>query len=605
MKRVATNVGCRVRGVHVSTATSDPTASNLSVVDERLANRLRLGDNWQRLGLVAKTGGITAAYDALLGEERLSQNETQAAAATALSALPDSLGKARYDMQRWLSGQARRTDTAKQASERVQRRREAAAARPKGGWLTSAPEAPAEPEVVGPMCWLDLGPPPVLKPAGCYLHGTVGSGKSTVMDIFSLFGRGSWRVRRQHFHEFSLWLHERLHRIGGPSADEPHSHVIARIADEVAQLDGGTDILCLDEFAVTNVADAAIFTEILRLLGERHVAVVCTTNRPPEELYKDGLHRDHYMPALIDRFRENFLVVEVRGADYREQLYYQGLVRQEETNTVAQPVFVQGGDFNSALHAALSHDTAGVPDLTPGTIQIAWGRSLAVPGFGAGVARFHFDDLCRTPLSAEDFLHLATSVHTVFVHNIPQLSIEEHNEARRFTNLVDVLYEHSVRLVCHSEVPCEAVLAHVEALRDASDETDAERLGVFQTQYDDTPNFQLQIKEAGSREKWLEMRDRRDEERHRAETQQIEAQRLRRLESPDAADGDAGSGWSAAPATADLSAPQHGVAGVMVAAVGSLQESGFAARRAISRLKEMQTQEYLDASHRRRESMSF
>ncbi|CAJ1352994.1 unnamed protein product, partial [Effrenium voratum] len=124
--------------------------------------------------------------------------------------------------------------------------------------------------------------------------------------------------------------------------------------------------------------------------------------------------------------------------------------------------------------------------------------------------------------------------------------------------------------------------------------------GVCQeTMYDDSPNFQIQIKELGSREKWSELQERR-----RAEEQRAEAQRLQRLSNAQAAEGDTGSGWSAAPASADLSAPDQGVAGVMVAAVGSLQESGFAARRAASRLKEMQTTPYLQAAQRRRESMS-
>merc|ERR1712226_531510 len=122
-------------------------------------------------------------------------------------------------------------------------------------------------------------------------------------------------------------------------------------------------------------------------------------------------------------------------------------------------------------------------------------------------------------------------------------------------------------------------------------------MGVFDKMYDDSPNFQIQIKELGSREKWKELQDRR-----LAEEQRHEAQRLGRLAAPEAAAKQTGSGWSAAPAGADLSAPDQGVAGVMVAAVGSLQESGFAARRAMSRMKEMQARPYLEAANQRRAS---
>ena len=122
-------------------------------------------------------------------------------------------------------------------------------------------------------------------------------------------------------------------------------------------------------------------------------------------------------------------------------------------------------------------------------------------------------------------------------------------------------------------------------------------LGIFETMYDDSPNFQIQIKELG-RDKWAQIQEQR-----RAEEQRSHAKRLQRLSNVNAVEGDTGSGWSAAPAGADLSAPDQGVAGVMVAAAGSLQESGFAARRATSRLKEMQTAAYLEAASRRRESM--
>uniref|UniRef100_A0A7S4RLQ6 AAA+ ATPase domain-containing protein n=1 Tax=Alexandrium monilatum TaxID=311494 RepID=A0A7S4RLQ6_9DINO len=583
-------------------ASSAGVAAKAEAADEeRLALRLRLGEDWRRtLGDAAQ--GVTTAHERLVQRGKLQASPAQASAAAALAQLPGALEAARERQQRWDAEQARMTQQAEAAAARVRGERQRAAEWCGEGWLKGSPSTPSAPAVIGPICWLSMGPPPPLQPAGCYIHGSVGSGKSTLMDLFCLFDLQDWRVRRQHWHEFSLWLHGTLHRLSGARADVPQKHVLARVADLVAE---DTDLICLDEFAVTNVADAAILAELLRLLAVRHVALVCTTNRPPQDLYKDGLHRERFVPALVEHLQSTFLLVAVNTVDYREEMSLADSREAESADRGAgggerPQVFFVGGDPEAALRCALADDGGAAPELAPGAVKVSWGRSLPVPGQLGGMARFHFDDLCRRPLSAEDFMHLALQFHTIYVHDVPGLALEEHNEARRFTNLVDALYEHSVRLLCHSSVPLQDVLSRVEVLRDAgsTEGHDAEKLGVYETMYDDSPNFQIQIKELGSREKWKELQDRRH-----AEEQLAEARRMGRLAAPAAAEGDTGSGWSAAPAGADLSAPDQGVAGVMVAAVGSLQESGFAARRAASRLQEMQTGPYLEAARRRREAM--
>jgi len=583
-----------------------PQAGDVTATSqERLALRLRLGEKWQE-ALRDAEGSLASVYDALLATGRLQAVEGQAAATRDLARLPAALAEARERRRSWEAEQVRLTALAAAAAERSKDARLKAATWDGEGWIKGSPSTPKAPAVVGPMCWLSVGPPPAMQPAGCYLHGSVGSGKSTLMDLFCLFGLKGWRVRRQHFHEFSVWLHENLHSLGGPQATSqggsstPRKHVLARLVDMVAQ---DTDAICLDEFAITNVADAAIFAEVLRLLAARHVLVVCTTNRPPEDLYKDGLHRERYVPALVEHFNGKFIVAPVTGTDFRAMMFRSeadalgGSEARSGGEAAPKQVFFEGGCAETALSQALP---CKVDVLSPGSMKVSWGRQLIVPGMDAGVARFHFDDLCRRALAAEDFLHIAMRFHTVYVHNVPKLTLEEHNEARRFTNLVDALYEHSVRLVCHSDVPLGDVLRSVEALREASAEDghDADRLGLFETMYDDQPNFQIQIKELGSRAKWQEMQD-----RHVVEEQRSVAARLGRMAQPEAAAGTTGSGWSVAPSASDLSAPDQGVAGVMVAAVGSLQESGFAARRAVSRLKEMQTKPYLEAARQRRDSM--
>ncbi|CAE8634490.1 unnamed protein product, partial [Polarella glacialis] len=117
---------------------------------------------------------------------------------------------AREARQRWDDEQAGLTAAAERAAARVQDERKKAAAWEGSGWFKGSPSTPREPAIVGSLCWLGVGPPPALQPAGCYIYGTVGSGKSTAMDLFCLSALKGWRARRQHFHEFALWLHQEL-----------------------------------------------------------------------------------------------------------------------------------------------------------------------------------------------------------------------------------------------------------------------------------------------------------------------------------------------------------------------------------------------------------
>jgi len=595
----------------VATRVRNENLSPHHVADvKRLARRLRLGDDWQVD--VETTEGIASSYGQLVTGGRLQGNPTHAQAVAALAKLPPTLEPCRAARRLWDAEQAKLAAKAEAAEERLRKEKEEQESRQgfekmKAKVLDrkAAERLELAEKAVQKAKWdlARLGPPPKLKPAGCYLYGPVGSGKSTMMDLMCLFGHHGYRLRRQHFHEFSLWLHELLsvkgraeHFTDADGIQPDSQQILAHIADRAAE---GVDILCLDEFAVTNVADAAIFKDLFKLLAERYVCIACTTNRPPEDLYQSGLHRDRYVPALVEHLRDSFEVVLVDGPDYRQEMLREDLsmsVEAEETS----PVVFQGGDMESALRAALADEAGGVPELVPGSVKISWGRLMKVPLSGNGFACFHFDDLCRQPYGAEDYLCLALKYHTIFIHGIPRLTLEEHNEARRFTNFVDAVYEHSVKLICHSDVAIDDVLKSVEALREATGDGghDADRLGVFEPMYDDSPNFQLQIQELGGRKKYNELRDRREAEQLRAD-----AVRLGRMTAPEAAEGDTGSGWSVAPAAADLSAPQAGVAGVMVAAVGSLQESGFAARRAVSRLREMRTATYLQVAQERREAM--
>jgi predicted ATPase len=551
-----------------------------------------------------------AALSLLLDGKRLREGDSQIAAAKSLSQIPMALVECRARFAMWQKEQQRLTEDAiekqlSQDKERDTARRSSW----QGPWFGRNKKMSAKNRIVGPVCWLSLGRPPVLQPGGCYIYGPVGTGKTTVMDLFCLFGAGKWRVRRQHFHEFAYWVHSSLHQHRTTSActacqSIPNSHCLAVIADQLAS---EVDILCFDEFAITNIADAVIVSAVLKLLWERRVAVVCTTNRAPEDLYKEGFHRDQHLPALVKLLRQNFSVVEVNdGCDHRASLHPEmpGPDKQRDA-------FIRGGTPDAALAQALLGEP--VPAFEQAHMNLPWNRKLAVRCSSSGIACFHFDELCKTlprqgeyglpaascsPLSAEDFISVADSFHTIFVHDIPHLTQEHHNEARRFTNLVDVLYERSVRMICHSQVALAEVLADVEALHAVKSEDldgeGAEAFGVFQRRWEHMGKFRSvqPLKQKRSETLQYEKQQMHEDEHRTA----VFAQRISDQAAAAALEGHTGSGWNAAPAGADLSAPHQGVAGVMVAAVGSLNETGFAARRAISRLQEMQSQAYLKAA---------
>merc|ERR1719191_2245317 len=232
--------------------------------------------------------------------------------------------------------------------------------------------------------------------------------------------------------------------------------------------------------------------------------------------------------------------VHISGRDYREDAF---------DAEGAQPAVLRG-DWIDFFKVA----SGGAPPENE-EVKLRWGRKMSVTA-AAGVCHFSFADLCVKPLGADDFVAIADVYHTVVLSGVRSLKVTEHNEARRFTNFVDAAYEASANLVlvAAEDISVDALLAEVVELQSVESEGghQATQLGVFEKMYDDTPNFQLQIKEQG--------RAKYDE----------------RLKAMNAGSEDT----------------NDGKGGVSVAAVGSLQESGFAALRAISRLKEMQTERY-------------
>ncbi len=288
-------------------------------------------------------------------------------------------------------------------------------------------------------------------PRGLYIHGDVGRGKSMLMDLFFDHAPVT-RKRRVHFHEFMLEVHGRLHtwrqmapeqRIREASAcgirgeGEDPLPVVARQVAEQALL------LCFDEFQVSDVADAMILGRLFSEFFACGMVIVVTSNRPPEDLYKDGLNRGLFLP-FIELIEERLDVIELAGPmDYRlDQL--RGL-----------PVYHTPLDDKSrdALDQTFARLTGGNP--APAQQLQVQGRTVTVPSAAMGVVRFSFTDLCGQPLGAADYLAVARHYHTVVLSDVPELGAAKRNEAKRFVTLIDALYESRVKLVCSSAVPPE------------------------------------------------------------------------------------------------------------------------------------------------------
>ena len=288
----------------------------------------------------------------------------------------------------------------------------------------------------GSILWRLAGKRPK-PPAGVYLWGGVGRGKSMLMDLAFETIRHQPK-RRVHFHEFMLEVHERLRAERAREAGDPIPPVARAIA-EAARL------LCFDEMVINNSADAMILSRLFSQLLEAGVTIVTTSNRPPRDLYLGGLNRELFLPfiALVERELE---VVPLNGpVDYR-------LERLGGMPTWYVP---NGPEATQALRTAFfrltdypPEDSAHVPSED---LQVPGGRTLRVPKSLKGVAVFSFRRLCGEPRGAADYLTIARHYHTVIVVGIPRLGPENRNEAARFVTLIDALYEHKVKLLAAAD----------------------------------------------------------------------------------------------------------------------------------------------------------
>ena len=276
-----------------------------------------------------------------------------------------------------------------------------------------------------------------MPPRGVYLWGGVGRGKSMLMDLFFRHV-AIGRKRRVHFAEFMLEVHGRIAIERRNEVGDPIAPVAAALADEAR-------LLAFDEMMVTNSPDAMILSRLFTALIEAGVTVVTTSNRAPSELYKNGLNREHFLP-FIQLLETSLEVVPLNGpVDYRRD-------RLGAQDTWLVP---NGPEATAQLSAAFFRLTDYPPEdreHVPSEELPVQGRTLLVPKSLKGVAVFSFKRLCGEARGAADYLAVARKYHTVIIVGIPVLGPENRNEAARFVQLIDALYEYRVKLLAAADV---------------------------------------------------------------------------------------------------------------------------------------------------------
>lgn len=266
---------------------------------------------------------------------------------------------------------------------------------------------------------------------GLYLWGGVGRGKTFLMDLFgdSLTDTPHQRV---HFHRFMQGIHAELRSLSGTR--DPLVEVAARIAARVR-------VLCLDEFFVLDIGDAMILGNLLAALFERGVTLVTTSNTEPAQLYRDGLQRERFLPA-IRLLEQHCQVAEMVSAnDWRLRALKQAPVYLTPPDAAAERAM-------AALFQRIAHGSGR--DAV--TLEINQ-RQVQARREAEGVVWFDFDAICDGPRGVADYIHLARTYHTVLISGVPEFTPQTEDAAQRFVELVDELYDHGVKLVLSAALP--------------------------------------------------------------------------------------------------------------------------------------------------------
>lgn len=307
-----------------------------------------------------------------------------------------------------------------------------------GNKLETRPLSPTRPPRVRQSGWSSMwssnSTPTTSASQGLYIHGGCGTGKTMLMDLFYT-NLEFPRKKRVHFHEYMIDVHNRLFALQ-KQKDRLSGDLCERVAD---QLFSEAEFLCFDEFQVTFISDAVIMRRLFSFLFDKGVVIVATSNRPPDDLYLNGLNRELFMP-FIPLLKQRCIVHNMDSVvDYRQL-----------TSAPHNQVFFQSSEELESKFFRLARNQIDFDNVE---IKVQ-GRSIGIRRAAkkSSIAWFTFQELCDKPLGSADYITIAKKFHTVFIEHIPRLTIQERDQVRRFITLIDALYDNSVCLVFSSDV---------------------------------------------------------------------------------------------------------------------------------------------------------
>ena len=263
---------------------------------------------------------------------------------------------------------------------------------------------------------------------GFYIYGGVGRGKTMLMDLFYSHIKISSK-KRVHFYEFMRDVHNAIRHVRKERIADPLEVVVSNIFKDLT-------LICFDEMQISDIADAMLVGRLFEKITARKVSFVCTSNRKPNDLYKDGLNRQLFLP-FIKILEEKLNIFQLNSEkDYRRNL----LVENKKFFPISEP------DSADSFQALWESMTEG---LISSEFEISLGtRSLLIPNFVNGIGKVKFESLCEQPFSSGDYLSIFNEVKVLFLEDIPVFSHENRDSCKRFISLVDIMYERKAQLVC-------------------------------------------------------------------------------------------------------------------------------------------------------------